>query len=162
MAKQMNQLIAVFVLIVLALALTPAVASFTTDATYQSVVEYHLIDADVSNSTSALAYAARNDSDTYEYFTIVIVAGGTGTVSEYGSAVIDCSQNITYTEATQIIDFDAGVFDKTKTYNMSITYLTDELTSDVVIALLPIVPILWIVAVLAVGVTTVNYLLKHR
>ena len=153
---------ATFLLIVLALALTPSVASFATSAGYTQVTEYQEIDAGVSNSTEALTYVARNDSATYEYFTIAIVAGGTGTVSEYGSAVIDVTSNITYTEATQIIDFASGVFDNTKTYNMSLTYWTEDLTNAVVLALIPIVPILWIVGVLAVGVTTVSILLKKH
>lgn len=150
-------------LIVLALALTPAVASFVTDAGYSQTTEYKLIDADVSNSTSALTYDARNDSDTYAYFSIIIVAGGTAEISEYGSATIEVATNMTYTESTKIITFDeTGLFDPTKTYNMSITYSTVDLTSAVVTALLPIVPILWVVAVLAVGIITITVLLKRR
>lgn len=163
MAKgSMKQLMGVFILTVLALALTPAVASSVTDAGYVPNTEYALIDADVSNSTSALTYDARNDSATYAYFDIVIVAGGTGTVSEYGSAVIEVATNITYTEATKIIEFKSGVFDETKTYNMSITYHTEGLTSSAVLALLPIVPILWVVAILATGILTITYILKKQ
>lgn len=160
--KSMNQIMATFILVVLALALTPAVASSVTDAGYVPVTEYQVIDADVSNSTSALTYAARNDSATYAYFTISIVTGGDATVSMYGLADIDVSTNITYTVATKIIDFKAGVLDKTKEYNMSITYYTDELTSAVALVLLPIVPVLWVVGVLAVAVVAITYQLKKR
>lgn len=164
MNSSMQKLMAVFILIVLALALTPSVASFVTDANYTQYTDYKLITAGTSNSTTT-TYTARNDSATYAYFTVTIVAGGTGEESEYGSTTIHYT-NFTYTVSSKTLAFTgvgaAGPFDEAKTYNMSIAYYTVDLTSDVVIALLPIVPILWVVAVLAVGVTTVVILLKKK
>jgi hypothetical protein len=164
MQGQMKQVMAVFIMVVIALALTPSVASFTTDAGYTEYTQYALIDADVSNSTT-LTYNARNDSDTYEYFSVVIVAGGTAEVSEFGSATLDYT-NFSYTVSSKALAIssakDDGPLDSSKTYNMSYTYYTEDLTNDVVLVLLPIAPILWVVATLAVGVTTITLLLKRR
>lgn len=163
MSAQMKQVLGVFVLIVLALALTPSVGSFATDATYTDYTDYKLITAGTSNATTT-TYTARNDSSTYAYFTVVIVAGGTGTTSEFSSATIDYT-NFTYTVATKTLIFDGtaeGPFDETKTYNMSITYYTQDNTNDVALVLLPIVPILWVTAVMAVGIVMVTVLLKRH
>ena len=89
---QMKQVLGVFVLIVLALALTPSVASFTTDAGYAAYTEYKEIQPLVSNATTT-TYTARNDSTTYEYWTISL----NDTTADTGLTTVDPANNITYT-----------------------------------------------------------------
>jgi hypothetical protein len=159
-SSEMKQVLAVFVLVVLALALTPSVASFATDAAYTEYTDFVNLDPSAGNST-VLSYEARNDSTTYAYFTITL-----NVTSEYGSTTIDCTSNITYTEATQTLEFnvdtdDSGPFDPAVAYGVTIVYYTNELTNGVVLVLVPIATLLWVVAVLAVGVTMITVLLKR-
>jgi hypothetical protein len=153
----MKQVMAVFILIVIGLALTPSVASFTTSGAYTEYQEYKEIEPLVANSTT-LTYDARNDSTTYEYFTITL----NDTTADTGLTTIDSANNITYTVATKALAFVSGVLDDGKVYNASITYYTDDLTNSVVLVLLPIVPLLWVVSVIAVGVVMITVLLKRH
>jgi hypothetical protein len=151
----MKQVLAVFITIVLGLALTPSVGSFTTDAGYTQTTEYKEIQPLVANSTT-LTYDARNDSTTYAYFTISL----NDTTADTGLTTLDEANNMTYTESTKTVTFTSGVLDDGKVYNATISYYTEDLTNDVVLVLLPIAPILWIVAVIAVGIVAITVILR--
>lgn len=155
-SKSMQQVLATFVLIVIMLALTPSVASFATDAGYQYVTDSLEVTPSSSNSTT-LTYYARNDSATYEYFVISLNAS-----SAYGLTDVEVATNITYTESTKTLTFNTGVLVSSTVYLVTVAYQTDDLTSAAVAALIPITPILWVVAVLAIGITAIVYELKQR
>jgi len=153
--SKMKSIIATFIIIILALALTPTLAAFVGDSAYQPYTEEKTIVASVSNSTSALTYTARNDSLTYAYFVITL-----DQANEYGVTTVDVATNITYTVATKIIAFDEGVFDTAETYVCTITYFTNALTSAANSALIAIVPIIWVVIILAVGMVAIRHQIK--
>jgi len=140
------EVLGLFLILVVCLALTPTIATSLTDAKFIPETEYKIIDADVSNSTTALTNAARNDSATYAYFTITL-----NDTSAYGLTTIEEATNITYTVVTKIVLFKTGVFTSTKAYNCSITYYWQYITGGSS-ALLDLVPVLWIIAVIAVVV----------
>lgn len=154
--QKMKAIIATFILIILALALTPTLAGFVGDSAYQPYTEQKTIVSGTSNSTSALTNNARNDSLTYAYFVITL-----DQANMYGVTTVDVTTNITYTESTKVIAFDVGVFDKTKTYVCTITYFTDDYTSAASLALIAIVPIMWVVIILAVGIVAISHQLKQ-
>lgn len=143
-------------MIVVALALTPAVASFTNDAQYQAVQDVKTIVSSVSNSTSALTYNARNDSVTYGYMTITL-----DQANMYGVTTVYVPTNITYTEATKVVLFKVGVFDTAKTYVCTINYYTDDLTSAATLALVALAPLMWVILILAIGIVAIYEQLKH-
>jgi hypothetical protein len=155
-SETMKQVFAVFLLVVISLAFTPSVASFVTDAEYTEYTDSLEVVPATSNSTTT-TYTARNDSSTYAYFTITL-----NTTSAYGLTTIEEATNITYTVATKTLTFKSGVLTSGTAYLVTVVYYTEDLTSTVVLALLPIVPILWVVAVLAVGVVMVTVLLKRQ
>jgi hypothetical protein len=155
----MKQVLGVFVLIVIALALTPAVGSFVTDAGYTEYTDTNTIDADVSNSTT-LTYTPRNDSATFAYFTVTC-----DPANAYGDTTVDVANNMTYLSA-KTVDWLGntglgGPWDDAEEYDLTITYYTEDLTNSVVLVLLPIVPILWITAVIAVGIVMITVLLRR-
>lgn len=156
----MHQVLAVFILVVLALALTPAVGSFVTDAAYTEYTDTNTIDADVSNSTT-LSYSARNDSSTFAYFTVTC-----DPANAYSDTTVDVANNMTYLSDKTVNWLGntgtGGPWTSTEDYDLTIVYYTDDLTNSVVLVLLPIVPILWVVAVMAVGVTLITVLLKRH
>ena len=136
------EVLGLFLILVVCLALTPTIATSITDAKYIPETEYRVIDISASNDTAALTYAARNSSATYAYFTITL-----NTTNSYGLTTVDCSTNITYTVATRVITFKATTLNKD--VNATITYYWQYITGGPS-ALLDLVPLLWIVAVIAV------------
>lgn len=161
MAKNsdMTQMLGLMIIVIIALALTPTVASAVGSAGYVAQTDYKVIVPATSNSTSALTYTARNDSSTYAYFTIV--ANDTLNEGLAGLLTVDCSKNITYTVSTGIVLFKTGVFVKATPYNMSITYYYQSLDAAE-ISLLAIVPLLWVVMILSAVVVFVVYKLKFH
>jgi hypothetical protein len=154
--SKMKALVITSLMIVLAMALTPAIGSFTIDAQYQPVQDVKTIVSGTSNSTSALTYHARNDSATYGYFIITL-----DQANEYGVTTVNVATNITYTTGTKVVLFKTGVFDKTKTYICTINYFTLDLTDAASLALIVIVPLLWVVIILAIGIIAIYEQLKH-
>ena len=147
---KIRNLIITFFVIILALALTPAVASFATDSKYQAVQEVKTIAPLVANSTT-LTYDARNDSATYQYFRITL-----NDTSAYGLTTVEVATNITYTVSSKLLTFKDGVLDNGKIYNATINYDTDDLTSTAIVALIGIVPLIWVVVILAVGIVAIK------
>lgn len=151
-SHKINSLIVTFIAIVLALALTPSVASFVEDARYSLVTHPIAFDDPIDPATSndtAVTYTIRNVSTTYRAVMKDTAANASITLV---SAV-----NFTCTAAKT---FTFSALDAAKDYWGTIYYETYELTPDVVLALNPIVPILWVVSVLAIGVTAVVYQLR--
>lgn len=138
------EILGLFLIVVICLALTPTIATSITDAKYIPETENRVIDISVLNSTTPLTYAARNDSATYAWFSITLNA-----TNSYGLTVVDCSTNITYTVGTRVILFKVGTLDKD--VNCTITYYWQYVTGAPS-ALLDLVPLLWIIAVIAVTV----------
>jgi len=146
MGKQSSDIVGTLglvLILVVCLAITPNVLSSSVDAKYVAFTESQEIVPSVSNSTAALTYAARNTSSTYAYFGIVLNA-----TDAYGLTTVDCSQNITYTEATKIIAFDSGVLNKTVVYLATISYQYIAISSAMA-TLLDLIPLFWVVAILA-------------
>lgn len=146
--SDMAALFMTFLLIVVGLALTPTVVSSCDDARYIGYSQANAMDPATSNST-ATTYTARNDSLTYAYFTITL-----NDTSNYGLTTVDCSSNITYTVATKTLAFDVGVLNVSKDYLATIGYfyIAMDATSQ---ALLLLVPLFYIVIILAVGAVAV-------
>jgi hypothetical protein len=151
---KLKELIAVFVIIVLGLAFTPSVASMVTNASYIPYTETAEIKPLVANST-VTTYTARNDSTTYAYFQITL----NDTAADTGLTTIDEAKNITYTVSSKTLTFKVGVLDDGKVYNASISYSYLN-PNGAIIAILPIVPILWVVMILAVGIVTISVIIK--
>lgn len=151
----MKGLIMTFVLLIIGLALTPAVASFTTDAKYQAVQDIKAIAPLTANST-VLTYQARNDSTTYGYFSITL-----DPANMYSQTNVDVTTNITYTVSSKTLAFKTGVLDDGETYDATIDYYTDDLSSAAVLALVALAPLLWVVILLAVGIVAIYEQLKH-
>lgn len=153
--QSLTETLGLLLILVIALAVTPNVATSTTDAKYVPATEYKEIQPLVSNSTSALAHSARNDSATYAYFTILL-----NDTSAYGLTEVDCSSNITYTVATKIVLFKDGVFDDGKIYNCTILYYWNSMSGTAQETLLDLVPLLWIVAIIGAIVVFVTKKLR--
>lgn len=146
------EILGLFLIVVVCLALTPTIATSITDAKYIPETESFVIDISVSNDTTAFTYAARNDSATYAWLSITL-----NTTNSYGLTVVDCSTNITYTVGTKILSFKATTLNKD--VNATITYYWQYVTGASS-ALLDLVPLLWIIAVIAVTVVVAAKKLK--
>lgn len=144
-----------FILLVVGLALTPSVATFTTDAKYQAVQDIAEIAPLVANST-VLTYDARNDSSTYAYFSITL-----DPANMYGQTDVDVTKNITYTAATDTLAFKVGVLDDGETYEATIDYYTDDLTDAATLALVVLAPLFWVVLILTIGIVAVYEQLRR-
>lgn len=148
-------LFGVFLVIVLALALTPTIASSVTDGKYIQVTEIKTITPSSSNATT-LTNEARNDSDTYAYFHITL-----NNTDAYGLTAVHVASNITYTETTKSLAFKVGVLNSSIVYNATITYYYVAM-STAAQSLIGIVPIIWVVVVLAVGISAIYIILRKQ
>jgi len=148
--KEMTEILGLLFIVIVALALTPTIGTSVVNAKYVPETEYKIVDAAVSNDTTALTYAARNDSATYAWFTITL-----NDTSAYGLTTVECATNITYTVGTKIITFKVGVLTGTKDYNCTITYYWQYITGAGS-ALLDIVPLLWVVTIVAAVIVVVT------
>lgn len=146
------EILGLFLIVVICLALTLTIATSITDAKYIPETESFVIDISVSNDTTAFTYAARNDSATYAWLSITL-----NTTNSYGLTVVDCSTNITYTVGTKILSFKATTLNKD--VNATITYYWQYVTGASS-ALLDLVPLLWIIAVIAATVVVAAKKLK--
>jgi hypothetical protein len=153
--KKLNAVVATFILIILALALTPVIGSSMVDSEYQHYTEcLHLVPAS-SNTTSALTYNIRGASETY----VTIMAwdndASNATVTGY-TFVAATAKTIT---VTGIVPTGASAG---RDFWLWITYSTIDLTNAATLALVALVPLLWAVAVLAIGIVAIAYQLKHH
>ena len=148
--KNLTEGIGLFLIVVICLAITPNIVTSLEDSKYIPFTESQEIEPLVSNSTAALIYAARNTSTTYEYFTITT----NETTADTGLYTIDPANNMTYTEATQVIEFDVGVFDDGKIYLVTISYY--YMIPSIQVTLLNLVPLFWVVAIIACVVAYVT------
>jgi hypothetical protein len=143
--NKLKQVITTFVIIVLALALTPAVASFVEEGRYSLVTEDdHAVVPAVANTTTT-EYNIRNVTSTIR-------------ISVYDDAddtLVDSGDYTYVVTAVRTITFDG--LTSGEEYTVVITYQTIELTPDTVLALNTIIPILWIVIVLAVGIVAIKF-----
>jgi hypothetical protein len=153
MADSMKALVITFLLIVLGLALTPAVGSFTVDASYTSYQEVtHLVPA--SSNTTTVTYNIRDSDEAY----VSIIAwdndDSNATVTGY-TYVASGAKTIAITGIVPT----GGSADRD--FWLWITYSTIDLTSAPVLALVVIAPLLWVVLILAIGIVAIYKQLKH-
>jgi hypothetical protein len=142
--NKLKQVITTFVIIVIALALTPAVASFVEDGRYSLVTdEYNALVPAVANTTTT-EYNIRNVTSTIRITVLDQSDNSTVASTEYTFVVT----------AVRTITFDG--LTSGEEYWVHVTYETVELTPATVLALNTIIPILWIVIVIAVGVVAIK------
>lgn len=152
---KIKALILTFLLIIVGLALTPAVASFTIDATYQNSYEEKLLTPSSSNTTT-VTYNIRDTDEAY----VTIVALNQTSANET-IASTEYSYTVSGAKTILITDIVSDKGSAGHVYYLLITYQTIDLTDAVIIALAPIVSLLWVVIVLAVGVVAIYEQLKR-
>lgn len=135
----MRSLFLVFILVVAGLAMTPSIASMTTDAKYMEHTEAKAIDPAVSNDT-ALTYSARNAS---AYFTITLNA-----TESNGLTTLTYTTHFKYS-ADKTITFSS--LNKTVAYLATIVYYYVAMSS-IGQSLLTLTPLLWVMGLIAVAV----------
>ena len=153
---QLKKLFGVSLAVILGLSILVSVATMTEDAPYIAISEDFVIDTAVSNSTTT-TQIARNDSITYEYFDITLNA-----TSVYGLTTIEEATNITYTVSTKELEFKEGVLNASTNYLASVDYYYARM-GDAGISLVALVPLLFVVLIIAVVMVFVkDYLDKMK
>lgn len=152
---KMKALILTFLLIIVGLALTPAVASFIIDATYQNSYEEKLLTPSSSNTTTV----TYNIRDTDEAYMTIVALNQTSANKTIAST--EYSYTVSGAKTILITNIVSDKGSAGHVYYLLITYQTIDLTDAVIIALAPIVSLLWVVIVLAVGVVAIYEQLKR-
>ncbi len=132
----------------IALALTPTIAATTESSRYQAIVQEIAygtpIDPSVANTTTTL-YNIRNVTTLYN--------AELKDVADNSSIVLVSGTNFTCTGAKT---FTYTGLNNTKTYWGTIYYETVDLTSAAILGLIAVLPILWVIIVLAFGVVAIK------
>lgn len=150
--NKLKSIVATFILLIVGLALTPSVASFTTDATYQETITLIPFGSPIQSTSGGVAiapdtnYTIRNVTATIHL--TLYNAADNATVTGFTFVV---------TDSKQITISDLG---DTQDYWGSITYQTSELTSAASLALVGIIPLAWVVLILAIGIVAIRFQLK--
>lgn len=153
-SKKLNMIVATFLLIILALALTPLIGSSMTDAEYQNYTQCnHLVPA--SSNNTDVTYDIRDADEAF----VTIVAwdndASNATVTGYTYAASDADT----LAITGIVPTGAA---SGRDFWLWITYSTIDLTSAATLSLVTLVPLLWAVIILAIGAVAIAYQLKHH
>lgn len=155
MSSQTNKfkgLFMTFLMIVIGLALTPSVASFGTDALYQETIQTIAFGAEETASSGNITLTT-----TYEVRT-----DGTITSTLYlnttNATTTPTGYDVTGTKEITIY----GMSPTDGDYWGTVTYETDDLTETAVTALAPLASLLYVVVVLAVGISAIYVQLKFQ
>ena len=147
--KTMSKLFAVFLFIILGLALAPSVAAFAESAQYQMVSEDYISLVPGTSNVTATTYNIRNVTST---ITVEVL-------DKTDNSTVDSGDYSYVVTAAKAITFD-GLEDG-EDYWVNVDYQTIDLSSAAVLALLPLAVLLWVVAILAVGIIAIIYVLKR-
>jgi hypothetical protein len=153
-SSQLKQIITVFLILVIGLALTPTVQNMVTDSRYIPITEDFEIEPLVANSTTT-TYTARNDSSTYAYFTIVL----NDTTADDPADTAIYLGNFTYTVSSKLLTFVDGVLDDGKIYLATVTYYYIAMGAAA-ISMVDLVPLFYVIALVAVCTVTIIVILK--
>jgi hypothetical protein len=152
--SKMKGLILTFILIVVGLALTPTIGAFAVSANYTYAYQENTLVPHTSNVTSV----SYNIRETDEVYVTIIALNKTDSNTTIPST--DYSYTVTGAKAITIANIVSDAGSSGHEYYLLITYQTIDLTSSVIVALTPLVPIFWVVVILAVGVTAIYVQLK--
>jgi hypothetical protein len=164
MAKTLTmvEVLGIFLILVIALALTPSIATSTVQAQYSQFTDSKVIVVATSNATT-LTYAAENASTgalNDLWWTITL-----NQTDVYGlTTVLFASGNVSLT-ATSTLTFAGGggtgqgCLTTGKTYLVTITYNALE-ASGPIQALVTLVPLFWIIAIIAAAVVIIYKVLQ--
>jgi hypothetical protein len=146
-------------MIVIGLALTPAINTAIVYSKYIPFTDYKTVDPAVSNSTSALTYSPRNDSTTGAYIRVTLNA-----TSFYGQTTITMNQEAhgNYTMAVdKVIVFTVITLNRTVVYLVTINYYYEALGSTSQ-TLLGLTPFFWVVFLLGGAIIVAYKWLKPK
>lgn len=150
--SKMKAVMLTFILLVIALAITPAVGSFSVDATYTYAYQENTLVPAVSNTTT-VSYNIRETDEAYVTIVALNVTDSNNTVTSYTYAASGAKTIL----ITGIIT-DKGAAGHS--YYLLITYQTVDLTPAVNLALIALAPLIWVIMVLAIGVAAIYLQLK--
>jgi hypothetical protein len=138
-----------FVVMIVALACTPAISSFTTSSKYVSFTEAKAITPSSSNSTT-LTYSARNDS--YAQWTCILNA-----TDKNGATSLVKDTDYTYPSDKTVL---FSTLNKTVVYLATITY-SYIAASSAMQSLVDLVPLFWVIGIIAVGIAAIYLQLRE-
>lgn len=143
-----TEILALFLIMVVALALTPTLQTASVDAQYTPFTNVNTVVVSTSNSTT-LTYSARNGSTNAIndlYWTISL-----NQTNYFGFTTIKFGNtqagNVTYS-ADKTVTFGVPCLNSTKTYLVTITYSVLSV-STAIQGLVLLLPLLWIILIIA-------------
>ena len=151
--NKMKAIVITFLLIVLGLALTPAVGSFTVDAKYSTYTEVTHLVPSVSNTTT-VTYNIRDADEAY----VTIIAWDNDAANATVTAYTYAASGAKTIAITGIVDTGGAAG---RDFWLWITYSTVDLTSAPVLALVVLAPLMWVVLILAIGIVAIYEQLRH-
>lgn len=154
-SKQLTQLIVVFLGIILGLALTGSVASMTQDARYIPINESFEVEPLVSLEV-VTTYVARDGEADYKYFRVKL-----NDTDVDGRTELDVTEDITYDAGSKTLTIGDDILDEAKDYLVTVYYQYLN-PSGAVQAIVTLTPLIWVLVILAIGITAIYVVLQHK